>query len=402
MNTKSITLIGALTLGFAGLAGAAPQYVYLTGSTAARGSVYNALAGTVPPNSAVFDDAGGPAIITQGNTTASKADYMNFTGHMRGTAVGVVTSVKCHWSGSEAGIADAAGITQEQFLTDTAPNSSTDDGPFTVATPVDLAMADNDKAFSKNPNATFKANAFVGIIPFQFVAEKGSNPRILNVTDAQIRTLMGQTAGHPDALFTGSAADYAVDHYVYLTGRNSNSGTRVNSYGISRYGIFSTAHQVQCHDDGTGKGVMTDQGGALFPSSYVGDYGYESGGDVAKQMGLDLSTSSDPGAPGTPFSVIAYLGTGDAATAVGKGAVALTYNGVAFTTAAVQQGNYGFWGNEQLYESNTASVQAQTCYGLLSPAVTGINHFADGTKLIDLSTMVATRNGPTSDPIHNP
>jgi hypothetical protein len=304
-----------------------------------------------------------------------------------------VTEVKCHWSGSEAGIADLAGSGTEQFLADGAVSdtNSTPPGPFT-SSQVDIAMADNNKAFSKNPNATI-TGAFVGVIPFKWVAEKGSNTNIANVTDAQIRVLL--SGGNPVPLLSGIATDKT--NWVYITGRNSNSGTRVNCYGICRYGIFTAPFQLQVNPNGS----MVDQGGGTF----LGDFGYESGGDVAKQMGYDLSvpTSQDLNT-GTSnrFSVVAYLGVSDAGSAVSNGGKELSYNGLFETTANVREGQYGYWGDEWIYRKNTVSSAALSVFNKLSPVATGINHHADNVALIDQTTMNATRNGPTDDPVHNP
>jgi hypothetical protein len=383
MNRKSIILVGALSLALMNLANAV-NYVYVTGSTAARGQFFS----TMNDLNVVFDAA--PVVISQGNATASKGSYMNFTGHLVGDPAGVTTTVKCHWSGSEAGIQDLVSGT-ETFLDDAAGNnsSSTPPGPF-VSSPVDIAMADNDKAYSKNPNAAITGQ-FCGVIPFKWVKQKGSVAGLVNVNDAQLRTLF--TGGSPVSLLTGNSADTT---WVYITGRDSGSGTRVNTFGVSGYGIGSAPFQLQVSANGS----MVDQGSGI----YLGDYGYASGGTVATQMGYDLAqaTSQDVyTGTGAHFSVIAYLGYGDAGTAVANGGMELTYNGVGESTAAIREGQYGFWGNEFIYRKNVVSSQALSVYNKLSPAATGINAHADNLGLIDLRTMNATRNGPTSDPIHN-
>jgi hypothetical protein len=384
MNTKSIILAGALGLATANLASAV-NYVYMTGSTAARNSTVQALleVGTV------FDSIA--SSVSQGNATDYKATYQMITGHLVGDAAGVLTTVKTHWSGSEGGIADLVGGT-EQFLDDSAANSATSTpGPFTSA-PVDLAMADNDKAFSKNPAANI-SGTFVGIIPFKWVKERGSLAGITNVTDAQIRVLL--TGGAKAALITGNSADTS---YVYVTGRDSFSGTRVNSLGISGYGIFANPYQLKVAANGS----MIDPDGSQTYVSYDSGslYGYSGGGSVAAQMGYDLSQASsiDLVAGSGHFSVIAYLGYSDAATAIAAGGTELAYNGVFESTANIQQGLYTFWGNEFLYKKNVGlSSQASTVFNKL---VIGIPAHADGTSYISSGSMNAVRNGPTSDPVH--
>jgi hypothetical protein len=379
MNTKSVLLAGALCLGIASLA-EAQQYVYVTGSTAARAAFF----ATVTNGNTVFDAA--PTIITQGSANPGSASFMWFSN----TLGSVATIIKCHWSGSEGGIGDIAGSGTESFLADNAPSSSSTPGP-TVSSTVDLAMADNDKAFSLNPNAAI-TGVKVCIIPFKWEKEKGSAAALVNVTDQNLRqALVGN--GRLD-LFTGNPADTT---YVYVSGRDNQSGTRVNEYGETGFGIFSAPSQLQVNPNGS----MLDQGGGI----YLGDYGYSGGGSLATQMGSDLTqvTSVDVSPNGTgveKFSVIAMLGYGDSVTAEGNGATPLTYNGVAYSTQAVIDGQWNAWGNEFCYRKNTVSSQATTVFNKLT-ASTGISGHADGTVTISLSSMRAHRNGPTSDPIHN-
>src|ERR1051326_1294685 len=139
MKIRSLLLAGAVGVCATHLAQAATQYIYVTGSTAARNAFFNAATN----GTTVFDAT--PTFVTQGSADPSKASYMNISGNLSS----VPTVIKCHWSGSEGGIADLAGSGTEQFLDDTAGNSlsSSTPGPF-ISSAVDLAMADNDKAFS--------------------------------------------------------------------------------------------------------------------------------------------------------------------------------------------------------------------------------------------------------------
>src|SRR5204863_4692675 len=123
------------------------------------------------------------------------------------------TALKCHWSGSEGGVADISGSGTQQFLDDAAVSCtcSTPIGPF-VSSTIDLAMADNDKAFSLNPAAAI-TGVKVCIIPFKWVKEKGSAANLVNVTDQAFRqALLGNGKL---ALFTGNPADST---YVYVSG----------------------------------------------------------------------------------------------------------------------------------------------------------------------------------------
>jgi len=382
MKISKIILAGALGLGILSQTDAAT--LYMTGSTAMRGTVYAALNAA----GAVFD--GAPTFAGRDGSSASGCNYMTFSGNVSGAA----TTVKCHWSGSEAGIKDVVSGQTESFLADgasgyvaAAPTAGELDP---VAHAVDLAMADNSQAYSRSPTPVLTTGSKVGIITFTWVRNPSSlwsGPN--NITDQQIRQALGGFARL--ALFTGVVSD---NTYVYVSGRDNGSGTRVNAYGTSGFGIFTAPNQVELNATGD----MIDLDGL---QTYVGDYGFSSGGTLAGTLGVDTATKADQFNGGTGFTVIAYLGRGDADTAIGKGAVELTLNGVTQSAANVKEGKHGYWGNEYIYLKNGASTDAQTVYGKLSNATTGINAYCDGVKAIKLGDMHATRNGPTVDPVHN-
>jgi len=318
MNRKFFALTTALALASVNMASAV-NYVYFTGSTAARASVVAAMT-TV---GVVFDSI--TTQVGQGNATFNKCTYHLISGHMVGDAVGVVTTIKTDWSGSEGGIADLVGGT-EQFLDDTAVTSSSSTGPF-ITSSVDLAMADNDKAYSRNPGANI-TGSFCGIIPFKWVKEKGSLAGITSLTDHQIRVLL--TGGSRASLITGNTADTT---FIYVTGRDPFSGTRVNELGICGYGIFSLPQQCKIASDGS---MIDVDNTATYVGSDPGSlYGYASGGSIATQMGFDLaqSTSVDLVQGSGHFSIVALLGYSDAGSGVANGGTELAYNGVTESTA---------------------------------------------------------------------
>ena len=159
MNTKSFILAGAIGLGCASLASATTNYVYVTGSTAGR----NAFVLALTDGSTVFDAA--PSVTAQGSADPTKATYHLVQGQIGGQD----TIVKTHWSGSEGGITDIAGSGTQTFLADGAPNASSSPGPFSSSA-VDLAAADNDKAYSRNPGAAI-TGVKCCVIPFQWVKQ---------------------------------------------------------------------------------------------------------------------------------------------------------------------------------------------------------------------------------------
>ena len=380
MNFKKIILAVALSLGMAGLSNAGT--VYMTGSTAFRNSVYN----TLNAAGAVFDSA--PSFAGYDGSSAGGCNYMTFVG----TIGGVAMTVKCHWSGSEAGVKDVVTGQTETFLDDSLNGTGYNAGVpgATINASADLAMADNAQRFSRTPTPELATGSSVGIIPFTWVR----NPSSLwtganNVTDQQIRQAMKGFCHL--ALFTGNNADTT---YVYVSGRNNGSGTRVNAFGTSGFGIFTSPNQIELDASGNMQFLAS-------VGDYAGDDGFESGGTLAGTLGVDTATKSDLFNGGTGFTVLSYLGRGDANKAISLGAVELTLNGVASTTANIVEGKYNYWGVEYIYQKNGASVDAQSVYGKLANTSTGINANLDGTTGIKLTDMHATRTGPTADPVHN-
>src|SRR6267142_4972191 len=223
--SKKLILATAL-FGVVGLSNAAT--VYLSGSTAIRGTVQTVLqtGGSTPQN--VF--AAAPTV-----TVYETNNYMTFSGTASAAAGGGPLIVKCHWSGSEAGMHDVASGLSENFLTAAAsdganPGATSPTAGQLTSQPVDLAMADNNQDSSQYSAIrgfpTINVSKEVCVICFKFVR----NPGVWtgnNVTGSQFQQAEGFFC--PRAVFTGNAAD--INDFVYITGRDKDSGTRVNCFG---------------------------------------------------------------------------------------------------------------------------------------------------------------------------
>jgi hypothetical protein len=362
MNKLALATATLIAAGFVSQASAA-NAIYFTGSTAFRGNAFNVLS-TSTAGGGVWDAT--PDIATRGNATPSKGGDMLFHGNISG----VETFISCHWSGSEAGLASVANTTVPNppfgnipgapatFLkTDgtvaytevsTAATGSELEGSTRQG---DLALADTSSAVSLTSTYPFASFGTVGIVPFTWVKNTNSAPdpswsALSNITHAQARVLL--TFPQPTAFFTGNPAH---TNYVYPVGRNKGSGTRVNTLADMGYGITVPVVQFSI-------GGLPFSGGLTL--NEVDNNGYESGGDVAKALGVDGSCGqTDPNFGGTGWLAVGYLGLGDA----GAFPVApywLTLNGVAESDGAVEEGQYSFWGNEHLYgESDVLSNAAK-------------------------------------------
>ena len=198
----------------------------------------------------------------------------------------------------------------------------------------------------------------------------------------------GQLAGN------GDMADY-----VFIVSRNEDSGTRIDANaeaqtgfgkGVGTYTFNFSGSTTSYVDNGTtiqtgGAATATVTGGFSWlpnwplntvPSchwSATGHSGYLGGGDVAnvlKSTGDNASTFTT-GAPaafvnGTSHAaLVGSLGTADQGNSVGT---RLTYNGVPFSVANIQNGTYTDWAFEHEYVRSTAPIlntdQAAMCSNL--------------------------------------
>jgi len=363
--------------------------VYLTGSTAMRSTVYKVLTtpGQVFTAAPVFTGYGGGSSPASG----SSDNYMAFYGTLVGNSSPSV--VNCYWSGSEAGIQAVASNNVTAFyqtfmadsLIQTSSSSDNAGNPGSTQTvPAQLAMADNAQSFSRTTKPSLTGTE-VGIITFKWVRNNGVWTGG-NVTDSEIvQTLSG---GAVRSVFTGVAGQ---TDFVYASGRDSGSGTRVNAFGNSGFGILSSPQQIELD----GAGNMLQDPSTL---NYIEDWGFSSGGNLANSLKGSTTASTDQVNGGTGFSVIAYLSVGDASTATNNGATELTYNGVLFSPAAVEEGNYTFWGNEYIYKANNG--QTTSSGKVYSSIVANTAADCDGVKAIALSSMHCSRSGPTAPPVH--
>ena len=387
MKINKFAMAALLGLGMAGVSNAGT--VYLTGSTSMRSVVYNTIIApgvvfTAAPTTTLYQGGTGP------NNAGGGANYMAFSGTLVGGSG--TTILQCHWTGSEGGILDIASNTvikntfMDPSLFDGADHG-TNAPATTVSANVNLAMADSSQAFSRTKKPTLTTGSEVAVITFKWVRNPGKWTGS-NVTDSQIRQALGGLC--PLSVFTGNPADTS---YIYVSGRDNLSGTRVNSFGDSGFGIFTIPVQIEMNS----AGVMQQVNG-----SYGGDFGFSSGGTLAGTLGANTTAATDSLNGGTGYSVIGYLGYNDAVKAISLGATELTYDGVPFSTAAVKEGTYTFWGNEYVYQANNVAggSEANKIYLSLA-ATTGINSFCDGVNSIKLTDMNCTRSGPNSDPSHN-
>jgi len=413
--TKITAALAALGLVSQALANptASGGTVYLTGSSAFRSAVYNALADDSGDAGAVFA-SGTVQYGTWGNSNPGSANYMVFYGTLKGTSTTVY--IDCAWSGSEAGIASACNTTLGNTdrngnpltlagspetwvdVTTCSLGSVGGSGYLSAYNPVangqsitngaqfeasshgaDLAQADTSQTVSWTP---YVAGTQTGLIDFgsegvvTFTISKNVNPAptqaYLDCTNITIPQLNIITADGwaPASFIDGNPADSLTS--VYLVGRNRGSGTRMNYLSCSTYGAHNTVKQFSigygCGDPGDPSQTPT----TLWLTNEVNN-GYESGGSLAKAL-ADTGGSDSAGScqQADPFKNIApyntgdtnwfafgYLSPADALSTGNNGGQStplycntnywLLVDGVFSDNQNIENGSWWFWGHEHLY-----------------------------------------------------
>ena len=187
-------------------------------------------------------------------------------------------------------------------------------------------------------------------------------------------------------MLTGTAADSTV--YVYAMGRDEDSGTRLTTFAESGFGIFGSPIQYEATiTSGAIASIAAYHAQTILGLSYsAGHSGYSSGGTLATTLNTPVAAAARD-ALNSKFALIAYFGVNDA-NGVNGGNNNLTYNGVAYSAAAVQEGKYTFWGYEHLMYRATLTGNAKTVADQLATQIKTTDASASGVLL---STMHVSR-----------
>jgi hypothetical protein len=441
---KIITQFSAvlLALGLVSQAGADPV-VYITGSTAFRSTVMTALLNNTGTNNGGVFDSGSVTYVTYGNSAATSANFAAVHGNISGSPV----YIDCAWSGSEAGIASAcntslqnqdrngnsiplagspetwlnvSNVTLNNTAISTNPPASVMEGNSHGA---DLAQSDTSQAISWTPfvantQTALKDFGVQGIVTFTITRNNQSGnsgsgiptgasnewANCGNITLPQFNTLLSQGA-LPANFISGNTND--SDFTVYLVGRNLGSGTRMNALGDSAYG----AHRaVQQYSIGYGIEETPHQNALILTNE--GNNGYESGGDVAKALGiLGSCQQPDPFNGGNGWFAVGYVGPSDALNASGNFGGAptncwMTVDGIPSNNGTIENGQWWYWGHEHLLGKQNISGTPLTVGNVLFNAAVktlqlqnfGANPGAHDPA-IQNSLMNVHKNGDTGFPL---
>jgi hypothetical protein len=389
MKAPKFLLAGLLALSTMGVA-QAQTVIHITGSTAYRSAVHEAITNFLSPGFH-YGYSGG---------TFTKASQAIFTGANDGIPVIIKTS----WSGSLAGVETVSqaipGATVSTFLVNSTPQTTAgaSNAPAVYDPPIipEVAMEDGEQATTQYPRPAL-TQVQVGVVGFKFVVNtNGSTIGLTNITPLLARALW--TDGQlPLSMFNGNSNSTTP---VYALGRDWDSGTRncafletgvqsfVSSLSPTAVKQWAPTNSAGALVSGSNPGPVVTQG--LWPCETIdyitecdGDGGYGSGGDLAAAM----SASS-------PYIYVAYLGLSDASTVEGNlgTSVDLTYNGIAYSANAVENGQYTFWCYEYLDylpSYSTTSPNGYTVANNLATAIANENLLSVG---VNLSLMNVTRN----------
>jgi hypothetical protein len=415
LKIKSLALATVLGLTAISAASAQTYTIHVTGSTAYRNATVSAIC------EVLYNQAPGPSPVSAAYSGSSLvgSSYSVIYGP---TVAGVNYIVECSFSGSVGGLQTLTGAgspiatfpSASAYASSALPVSGLDNvgtavgGGYSISGTVtddaavapDLTLSDVYKASTPYNLSSIKETT-VGVVPFKFIVGNGAPARLSNMTNQIARYLF--TVGTISlASFTGNASD--MSSTVVAIGRDNDSGTRLTAFAETGVGVATTVNQqYPLNAAGNPVGISSAVGPITsyeqVPQSTVngftlapGNGGYSSGGNLATALGSATTESSFA----NPTYFVSYLGYSDSVTAEGTStpATELTYDGVAFSPAAIENGSYTYWGYEHLdYLStinNGTSIVAKFVTALKNDLNAGDDKIsADG---INALSMIASRS----------
>jgi hypothetical protein len=403
MKTLHKLMTAGAVMAFAGIASSnASTVIGITGSTAFRKATIIAIMklmgstdNTTLPAGSSFAYSGS----TSNNVTGANA--ATFIGTIAGNAV----TVRCSWAGSAGGVQSVAGHFQVPFInasanagkfSNTFDPSTAPGGP--IADPTGTSGTGGDFEFAEvNMSDTFQATSpfhdtyngvvyasevdhQVGVVPFKWCASAAAPAGLTNMTPQLAQATWVGVGACPLALYTGNSADQGT--FVFATGRDADSGTRLTA--LSESGIGGATNVVQY--DASNGNIYPDE--TINGIAYTnGNGGEASGGNLATKMFSSYAASN---------IFVTYLGTNDASKLLTSGTnpgKELTWNGVAYSDSNIKQGKYTFWGYEHLYYLSSLTGTAKTVADTIANQIKTVDATQSGYKISDLSVKRDTDGG---------
>ena len=394
MKMIKTTAAALFALAFAGVA-SAQTTLRITGSTAFRAATNTAIGNILNPG------------YTYGfiGSNVNGANQITFVGTTKTGGLPVI--IKCSYAGSVGGVQTIA--QQTPVVTTASPyisetNALSASGlVLTAATAIfdspanaDIAMSDSYQSSTQFTGTGYNTltDTVVGVVPFVWTKGRHSDPAvqtvldsITNITPLQARVILAG-GGTPISLLSGNPADSTVS--VYAMGRDEDSGTRLTAFAESGFGIFANPFQyLPTITSGAITAIAPQPAATVLGISYpAGHSGFSSGGTLATNLNTPVAAAARD-AFSSKFALIAYFGVNDA-NGVNGGANNLTYNGVAYSTAAIQEGRYSFWGYEHLMYRSTLSGNSKTVADQLATQIRTTDAAVSGVLLASMNVSRVT------------
>jgi len=428
---------GIITLALAGIS-SAQTVIHISGSTAFRSALNHALVDILNPGYSIAGTGSSLSNSTQlvvSGTTKTGNYAVVFKTNLTGSLAGVQSlaqqspQIVFSPSNSNGGWL----LTSLATTAGTYFNSAITAAQADTAAPADICLADSYQAstYFYGTGYTTLVDQLVGVVPFFWVMGDSKDPNVhaslgtvTNITASQIKLLL--SSGLPLSMLTGSSTDANIT--MYPLGRDEDSGTRLDAFAESGFGVFgspvqylpgiggsitninlpSTPASVSGPNATTITGLMPwpanpNVDGLSFP---VGHSGFNSGGTLAKIIytPVDLNAQDQFGGK---FAFITYLGAGDAQTAygtTGSTAVILNYNGVygelspsndpiPSTASNIINGKYTFWSYEHLSYLPTLSGPAKTIANQLVQQISSVEAHYSGVSLTSMNVSRSVEGG---------
>jgi len=423
---------GIITLALAGIS-SAQTVIHISGSTAFRSALNNAIVDVMNPGYLIAGSSttlgSATQLVVSGTTKVGNYPVVIKTS-LQGSVGGVQSlaqqSPQILFSGSTGWLQTSLATTTTLTTAVTASAANTD-----PAAPADICLADSYQAssFAYGPGFTTLVDQLVGVVPFFWVmgcsndtTVQSSLSSVTNISSLQVKLLL--SSGLPLSLLTGNSADAPVT--MYPVGRDEDSGTRLDAFAESGFGVFGSPVQyapgfgcsisnnvtfpIPSYPGTAGASTITGimpypantVDGLSFP---VGHSGIASGGNVAKVIYTPVDVNARDQFGGK-FALITYLGAGDAQAAIKSPSTAfiLNYNGVSGQLAAsgdpipstatnITNGVYTFWSYEHLDYLPTISGPAKTVANQLVQQIANVEAHYSGVSLTSMNVSRSVEGG---------
>jgi hypothetical protein len=381
MKTQKLIFAAAVAaLAFAHFASAQIN-IYISGAPATRRIWNTAIVDTL-------NAYGGGATLSEYYTGSAGFAAANQIAVLGGNISGTSVNIYASWDGSTSGnqsVANTPPATISNFqvgfinTSGLSPGSVSSSSTTTLAYP-EINLSDtkqNSLPFNGTTNVTSPTTSYVALTEaattspavtgYIWVANEGAPSSLTNITTNLARQLFTSYYGVPLAFFSASVSDTTT--IVYPVGRDIGSGSRYIMDAETGIGTAKDDTVIQftpTYSSGTLSNIVDNPsaGGTINDISFnEGDGGYPS----TSAIEAALNNTSIP----SIGYIIGYLSDSDANSSSNHG-VNLSWNGVPYSVAGIQLGQYTFWSYLHVYYNNTNNYLQN-----LSPiAVTFANYLA--------------------------